>query len=140
MSRYLDTSLLVPLYVQEARTADAQDWLAGLGGNPLVVSPWCMTEFASALSLKSRRGELAQADHARAEAGFRRFVEGRAQVVAVVANDFYHAAELCAAGTGLRAGDALHLAIAERLGLIVCTLDRGMWTAAQTLGLPFETF
>lgn len=140
MPRYLDTSLLVPFYVQEARTVEAQNWLAGLGSSPLAVSPWSITEFASALGLKHRRGELAQADLAKVEAGFRRFVAGRARVVEIVADDFYRAAELCAAGVGLRAGDALHLAIAERYGLTVCTLDRGMWTAAEALGLPFETF
>jgi len=71
MPRYLDTSLLVPFYVQETRTGEAQNWLAGLGSSPLAVSPWGITEFASALGLKSRRGELTQADLAKAEAGFR---------------------------------------------------------------------
>lgn len=49
MPRYLDTSLLVPFYVQEAQTVEAQNWLAGLGGNRLAVSPWGITEFASVL-------------------------------------------------------------------------------------------
>jgi predicted nucleic acid-binding protein len=92
------------------------------------------------LALKNRRGELTQADILIAEAGFRRFVAGRTRVANIAAEDFYRAAELCAAGVGLRAGDALHLAIAERLRLTVCTLDRGMWSAAQTLCLPVETF
>ncbi len=40
---------------------------------------------------------------------------------------------------GLRSGDALHLAIAERHGLTVCTLDLGMSAAALALGFPCET-
>lgn len=141
MARYLDTSLLVPLYVQEARTADAQGWLAGLGKAPLRVSPWCVAEFSSALGLKARRGELTEIELGKAMAGFQHFVAHRARLVELVTQDFYRAGELCDRWqVGLRAGDALHLAVVERRGLTVCTLDRGMWTGAQALGLPFETF
>ena len=140
MRRYLDTSLLVPLYVLESRTADAQHWIAGLEGQTLAVSPWCLAEFSSALALKSRRGELTQEDLLIAENEFRQFVAGRATVLDVASKDFYRASELCLPGLGLRSGDALHLAVAERCGLTVCTLDRGMSTAALALGLPCETF
>ncbi|MGZ8217881.1 type II toxin-antitoxin system VapC family toxin [Methylomagnum sp.] len=141
MARYLDTSVLVPLYVEESRSSDVERWLAGLGSMPLMVSPWCVTEFSSALGLKARRGELSGTDLAKAVAGFRRFAGQRARMVEVVAQDFYRAGELCDRWQlGLRAGDALHLAVSERRGLTVCTLDRGMWTAAQALGLTFETF
>jgi predicted nucleic acid-binding protein len=141
MVRYLDTSVLVPFYVEETRSADTESWLIGLGHAPLTVSPWGIAEFSSALGLKARRGELDQADLSKAEAGFREFVAGRVRLVEIVTQDFYRAAELCERwSVGLRAGDALHLAIAERRGLTVCTLDRGMWTAAQVLWLPFETF
>jgi len=37
--------------------------------------------------------------------------------------------------TSLRAGDALHLAIAAGQGAVVCTLDRGLAAAAGALGL-----
>ena len=40
---------------------------------------------------------------------------------------------------GLRSGDALHLAIAERHGLTVCTLYLGMSAAALALGFPCVT-
>ncbi len=36
---------------------------------------------------------------------------------------------------GLRAGDALHLAIAQRLGTPLVTLDRRLATAAAAVGL-----
>lgn len=44
--------------------------------------------------VKLRRGELTQADLAKVDAGFRRFVAGRARVVEIVADDFYRAAEM----------------------------------------------
>jgi predicted nucleic acid-binding protein len=141
MAYYLDTSVLVPLYAQEARTSDAQNWIESLGLTLLAVSPWGITEFSSALSIKTRRGELTPAELAAAADGFRNFVANRLRMLPIAARDYYCAAELCDRWqVGLRAGDALHLAVAERYGLIVCTLDKGMWTAAQALGLPFETF
>lgn len=140
MIRYLDTSILVSLYTKEARSVDAQNWLDGLGNTRLSVSPWCITEFSSALAIKVRRGDLTHEEQLVAEAAFCRFIAGRTRVVEIVTADFYRAGELCSAGVGLRAGDALHLSITGRLGLIACTLDTGMWTAAQILHLPFETF
>ena len=139
MRLYLDTSLLVPLYALESRTTDAQNWMAGLEGQVLAVSLWCVTEFSSVLALKARRGELGQDGLLIAESEFRQFVAGRATVLTVADKDFYRASELCLSGVGLRSGDALHLAIAERHGLTVCTLDLGMSTAALALGLPCET-
>lgn len=140
MTRYLDTSILVSLYTKENRSVDAQNWLDGLGSVRLAVSPWCVAEFSSALAIKGRRGDLTQEESLTAEAAFRRFVAGRTRVMEIITYDFFRASELCSAGVRLRAGDALHLSITERCGLIACTLDQGMWTAAQILNLPFETF
>nr|QQZ51955.1 PIN domain-containing protein [Phenylobacterium glaciei] len=39
---------------------------------------------------------------------------------------------------GLRAGDALHLAIAVDQGATLCTLDRRLAEAGQALGLKVE--
>ena len=139
--RYLDTSLLIPLYVEETRTSDAQSWMAGLAFEPLSISHWCVVEFHSALGIKSRRGELNEVNRIIVETAFQRFLVTRSGWVDVRQEDFERAAEMCKHWSlSLRAGDALHLAIAERCGLTVCTLDRVMWTAARSLGIPFETF
>jgi len=54
--------------------------------------------------------------------------------------DFQRAAALCDQWQlGLRAGDALHVAIAERRDLTVCTLDRIMRETAVSLGMSVET-
>lgn len=49
---------------------------------------------------------------------------------------FISAAELAQRSTGLRAGDALHLAVAVDHGASVCTLDKGMAKAAAELEIP----
>ena len=61
------------------------------------------------------------------------------RVIRVDTVDFRRAAKLCDQWQmGLRAGDALHLAIAERHGLTVCTLDKLMQESALALGLHLE--
>ena len=141
MIHYLDTSLLVPLHIHEPKSPNVRAWLIGVGAAELAVSEWCITEFASASSIKTRTGQIDQAKKDLAQAEFLAFIRFRVKrVILVDSIDFRRAAELCDRWqTGLRAGDALHLAIAERHGLTVCTLDRGMWTAAQALGLAIES-
>ena len=58
---YLDTSVVVPLLVPEAKTADVKAWFASLGSIP-VSGDWLLTEFASAVSIKVRRKELSESD------------------------------------------------------------------------------
>lgn len=140
--RYLDTSFLVPLFIREPKSKAVGAWLAGIGTSELAVSEWGVTEFSSAASIKTRTGQIGEAARTDMQAEFKAFIDSRVRrVVHVLSADFHRAADLCDRWPlGLRAGDALHLAIAERYSLTVCTLDKGMWTAAEALGLPFETF
>lgn len=58
MAGYLDTSLLVPLFIREPGTARAQTFLTANASQVLVISPWTITEFSSALALKQRVGTI----------------------------------------------------------------------------------
>lgn len=139
MARYLDTSLLIPLFIKEPRTPDVHAWFSAIAAPALVVSEWGVTEFASAASIKTRTGEIDGDERAKAQEAFRRFVTGKVKRVEPETADFQRAAELCDCWQlGVRAGDALHLAIAERLGLTICTLDKGMLDAARALGMLVE--
>lgn len=46
---YLDTSVLVPLFVPEPASINVRRWFEQQGGIVLAISDWTMTEFASAL-------------------------------------------------------------------------------------------
>lgn len=139
--RYVDTSVLLTLFLNEAKTADAWAWLKTNQGKPLFASHWTLTELSSALGVKARMKAIDEPERQRVMTAFQRFTASRLTLVASNPDDFSRAAAWCDRwALGLRAGDALHLAIAERCGLTVCTLDRGMWTAAQALGVDFETF
>ena len=134
---YFDTSALVPLVVPEHASGAMQAWLAGRLNEVLAVSEWTVTEFASALGMRARTGALSISEATAAWVEFRNDVVDRCVVVTPSAKDFAQAADLALRfDLGLRAGDALHVAIARSAGAAtLVTLDRAMAAAAGRLGL-----
>jgi uncharacterized protein len=109
---YLDTSVLVAMCTQEAKTADVLKWYADCT-QELVSAAWCVTEFASALGLKQRTGQLTVEQANTAWVQFERVCANDLQLLPVDASTFHKAAMMTMhAASGLRAGDALHLACA----------------------------
>lgn len=107
---YLDTSVLVAALTAEPLTELAQRHLA--------LSRSVVVAISEALS------------------GFRRLMQDSLDCLPVTGDDFRAAAALADRATaGLRAGDALHLAVASRAGCTVHTFDRAMAGAAESLGL-----
>ena len=132
---YLDTSLLVALITNEARTARALDWLAAVDVD-LLTSEWAMAEIASALSIKQRQGALDGAGRALAERTLSGIADDGLHVVPVATADFRRAADYVRLPErSLRAADALHLAVAGRLGATVHSLDGVQVAAARQLGI-----
>lgn len=133
---YIDTSVLVAALTREPRTSDIQDWLAAQPAGQLAVSDWVLTEFSSALSVKVRMGQLSPPDRAEVLAVFAELVEGSFEVLPVSRLDFRTAARFADQyATGLRAGDALHLAVARNHGTRIRALDRRLVAAAEALGV-----
>ena len=136
MTVYVDTSVLVSALTREVSTASSQLWLAAQPAGQLAVSDWTLTEFSAAISAKQRTGALDAAAAARVRAEFARLCASHLQVWEVSQTLFRRAAALCeAAGEGLRAGDALHLAAAEAHGAELATLDRRLSAAAAVAGV-----
>jgi len=131
---YVDTSVLVALCTHEARTADVIKWYANSSGE-LASAAWCVTEFASAMGLKQRTGQLTAAQAQTAWLQFGRVCANDLQLLPVEAMTFHRAAKLILDGaTGLRAGDALHIACAmaaKSQGIV--TLDVAMASNAKRL-------
>ena len=136
MSVYPDASVLVSAYVEETASGLAERWLDSLGADRLVTSAWCETEIASALAKKVRMGALTASDLDHILGAIRARLAAHAKIIPVEQRQFDVAAEfILRSRVALRAGDALHLAIAAAAGAEFVTLDRRMAEAGQALGL-----
>jgi len=108
----------------------------------LLSSDWIVTEFASALSLKERSGMLGAKDARAAWRGFEAFCESGLRLIAVSRQAFKEGARLARQQShGLRAGDALHLAVALEVGAkAMATLDATLVANARRLKMRTVKF
>lgn len=137
---YVDTSVWCAYGFRQAESAPAVAWLEAQDLTHLGTAWWAETEFASALSIQVRKKALSQGQ---ARHAGERFADLMAAVhrLNVIEADFLQAADWVAnAASGLRGGDALHLAVAQRHGCkAVATLDAAMRASAQRLGFRIVT-
>jgi uncharacterized protein len=136
LTLYLDTSLLVAALTNEAETGRVQVWLAEQLADGIAISDWVTTEFSSALSIKLRSGQIEAVHRADALAMFTRLSADSLTVLPISGLQFRTAARFADQyALGLRAGDALHLAICADHGAMLCTLDRRLSEAGPALGV-----
>ncbi len=138
---YLDTSFLAPFYIQEATSTSVETILLNIPTEQLAISDWTIVEFTS---LVSRRVRMSELNLEQMEAVINSFKEDVAEsytVFTVTTADFILAAEFIQQWeTGLRAGDALHLAIACNHSIEnLLSLDRGLIDAARQLSIPSDS-
>lgn len=138
---YLDTSFIAPLYIREATSEAVEAILLNIPTPELAISHWTIVEFSSLLSRRVRMGELSAALMQTVMQSFQEDADQALGRVTVTAADFQLASELILQWeTGLRAGDALHLAIAQNAHANrILSLDRGLIQAAQQLGIPADS-
>jgi uncharacterized protein len=133
---YLDTSLLVAALTNEAKTRVIQDWLGDQEPDALAIS---VAEFSAALSIKLRSHQIEADSRAEALAAFTRVCIEHLVVLPVSGVHFRSAARFADRhDLGLRAGDALHLAICADHGATLNTLDRHLSDAGPALGIKTE--
>ena len=133
---YVDTSALVPVFILEAKSEAVVDWLES-SGERLALSEWTLVEFASAVAIKVRTGQTAANLAKQAKARVNEFARKHCTIAIPGREEFRRAAELAGDDAlKLRAGDALHLAIALSLSAqgILC-LDDAMIASAKSLGM-----
>ena len=135
---YLDTSFVAPLVIAENSSDAVEAFVLKVKPGELTTSMWTQVELSSLVSRKIRMGDLSdsQAEVVRRE--FDRVLVESFEILAPTAADFAAAAKyLEIPKTGLRAGDALHLAIAaNHRAKRILTLDQGFVEAGKLLKLP----
>lgn len=138
---YLDTSLIVTALSNEDLSAQAQEWLSVQDPEELAISEWTITEVSSALAIKLRRGDIDIAARATLLAEFNRLVAESFTILPVTGQHFRTAAHFVDSHElGLRAGDALHLAIASEHGATLVTRDEKLAAGGPGLGTPTTLF
>jgi predicted nucleic acid-binding protein len=135
---YFDTSFLAPLVLPESTSDKIAAFVRRLPVEGLTVSHWTRVEFSSLIARDVRMSVLDAAAGARADARFEAMVDASFAVLLPNADDFGLAKRyLGKFNTGLRAGDALHLAIAgNRQAEAFYSLDKGPLMAGRLLDLP----
>jgi predicted nucleic acid-binding protein len=134
---YADASVVVSVFLADVHTGRVLVWLAATR-DALTLSPWTVTEFSSAAARQARIGQISQDRRQQAEQNFDAWLSAVEQTP-VLRADFEFARDLIRKGPStIRAADALHVAIARRLGARVATFDAVMADAARDVGLAIE--
>ena len=138
MITYVDASVLLPTLIAEPITEAVYDFL-GADGLELLISDFAAAEVASALWRLVRMAELTGADASERLADFEVWRAAMSAPVDIAASDARLAYTYVRRfDLGLRAPDALHLAIARRIDATLVTLDRRLVAAARDLGIAVE--
>lgn len=140
MILYIDSSVVVSALTFEAASPRVQLWLEMQEPDTLHLTLWVQTEFSSALSLKVRTGALTPALRESCLGGIATLKDEALTIVPVKPKQFVPAARLVdASPLGLRAADALHLAVSMDVGATLCTLDQRIADAAKSTGAEVLT-
>ena len=135
MNAYLDTSLLVSVFLIDVHSKRAQGFVAGLSAAP-TISSWTIAEFSSAVAARLRAKSVTDREAAEALALFDRWVNGVSSVAVVTDDDIRASAFMVRRpNIALKTPDALHIAICRRLGRQLATIDAQMALAATALGV-----
>ena len=134
MKLYLDTSVLVSVFTTDAHSQRADTLLRETLAE-MIVSDFAKAEFASVVMRGQRVGAFTASETDSAFAALDGWA--KAAPVQISPEDMPAAIGFIRrSDTILRAPDAIHLAIAKRLGASLATFDNNMAKAAALVGVP----
>ena len=130
---YVDTSVLLPVYVPEAKSEQANRILES--ASAVLISDLTVAEFHVGLARKTKLGELSPQQAEAAGASFEAHLAEGLLDRATLHPGYSEAAGRLAMKSALmlRTLDALHLAVAVEFGLPVATFDTRLADAARSL-------
>jgi uncharacterized protein len=134
VSAYLDASVIVPLFLEDTLSQRADALIATQ--QSFIVADWAVVEVSGVMA---RQARIATITPAEAQAAFAAFDQWRAMVASpaeTTAADMQTTIQYVRrTQLALRGPDALHIAIASRLGAKLLTFDAKMAAAATALGV-----
>jgi predicted nucleic acid-binding protein len=132
---YLDTSVLLSLLLPEPRSVRTAAWIAAQT-TAFAISPWTHAEAVGALGMKVRLRELTKSQAAAVGNKMAGTLLPVFQEVSIDREVFMRCIALLSDHSlGLRAPDALHLAVCRGLpSLSLVTADRALFRAARKVG------
>ncbi len=123
------------MFVRDAHSERVRTWVAN-DVDELAVSPWTSAEFSSALAGLVRAGAIFPTTRAASERAYDRWLN-QVEVAPVLQTDLELSRDMLRHDRiKLRTPDALHLAVAYRLGFRLLTVDVAMIEAARSIGVP----
>lgn len=131
---YVDTSILVALCTTEPKSDTVDKWHESSSAK-MISSTWAFTEFSSALSLKVRTNQITEKQSREAWKKFDALCQNDIELMPVEGKVYYSAGILLIdSKSNLRAGDALHLAVAKQFkSRSLATLDKVLGANAARL-------
>jgi hypothetical protein len=134
LSGYLDTNTIIGLLTNDPLTPRVNA-LVRQGFGPVIISDFAAAEFSGVIGRKMRTGVITRQYALDALAALDQ-LSVRVSRVRLEADDIPRAdGFLRRLDLPLQTPDAIHIAIAQRLGATLVTFDRRMATAARMLGL-----
>lgn len=133
MILYLDASALLPLVIQETNTSRAHELLRG---NILVISDFALAEFSSGVARRVRLSEINDSGASVVFAALDAWMSNAARRESLTTGDVRVAISLLRRlDLGLRAPDAVNIAITQRCEAQLLTFDEKMARSARSLGI-----
>jgi predicted nucleic acid-binding protein len=135
---YFDASFLVPLIRNEATSGRVVAHLASVAQENLVTSAWALVECRSGLAREVRMGAMPMDRFQRCTDQLDDLIGRSFELIVPEQEDYRSAATLLnRPELGLRAGDAMHVAISGRIGAdLLLSLDRRLIAASNASGVP----
>jgi uncharacterized protein len=133
---YLDTSIVVPLFVEEPKSAAIRRFLR-TESKPLITSDFLRLEFASAISRRVRERGIDDKSARQAIFFCDQWMFNSTEHIGLEARHVEGARAMLSAGfdLNLRAPDALHLSLALSAGSIFVTHDERLQRVAPQFGI-----
>jgi uncharacterized protein len=136
LSVYLDTSLVIPFFLADPFAVRAKAYLSSRPTG-VVASDFVAAEFADVVARRCRAKSMTEAEGRLAFANFDQWIAQYTANALIEPSDFRDAERFIRRlDLPLRAPDAIHLAIARRLGAELATFDQRMADSARALGIP----